>query len=233
VSPSTLLVPVIAGVVATTIGLAPSQATRFPESTILSQASLSEAVALGLRGDVDIVPYFFSELHVGRHPHPRTAVYTPFVRVALAVQTARRRGAVEFDAGSLPDWVTEPTVLVVFGGPCAGAPPCDFHGGQYDDLTPLTYVGIGPLISMPQVAHLSRRADAMATTTVHPFDVFDDLSFLHLIGGPPFEHARVAATFAPEGFQPGWTVFAQWTLPSRSHVLRGGIVTNADLAAWR
>lgn len=202
----------------------PPQAGTFPRSASLTPELIEQAVAEGM-GDAVVAPYrLLSE--IGTPPNQKAAVYTPFIRVALAARAARARGVEAFDAATLPQWVTAPQVLVVFSAPCRDAPPCSYHGFEFDDTTPLMQVSVAP--GIPALAASGRRDIIPAAA------ISTDLSLLGLIGGPPFANARVAATFEPHTFGAGLTVFAAWSLDDgKVIVYSGGRLTEADLRSWR
>jgi hypothetical protein len=211
-----------AGMVMAGLIASPFQAPSLPDSAYLTPESMIQAVALGQKDD--LVPYRLRH-EIGVPPTQKTAVYTPFIRVALAARAAKLRTDTTFDASRLPQWVTAPDVLVVFGAPCASALPCRYGDEEYDRDTPLTQVSVGPLLKTPQAPY--------APGFVKARDISYDLSFLDVLGGPSFSNAMLAARFEPGALKPGLTLFARWTLPSGSLVYSGGVIAEADLRSWR
>jgi hypothetical protein len=212
---SRLLLAVVAGGV-----LVLPQTAGFPASAVLTEALIEAASRDGEAGAV--TPYRFSR-EIGRPPGPKVAVYTPYVRVALAGRHARQQGR-EFDHTALPGWVTEPSVLVVFGAPCAEAPPCRHGDFEFTTGMPVASVAIA---RSPLSPH------APSDAYVQPLAITTDLSLLDELGGVPFPHAQVAATFPASAFQPGLTVFASWGHVFQVLVSSGARITADDLRDWR
>jgi hypothetical protein len=195
------------------------QLPRFPDSVALNPELISLALEEARTGQIR--PY---RLYKGGHRSADAAVYTPFIRVALAAQLAFRRENAELDPADLPTWITEPVVWVVFPPPCLpGCPPAFIHD---DDHRRLGVVGISE--------DMSNRAMPVA----RPIRVLQDMTQFARLGVLPFADASVAAAFQPLLFRSGWTVFALWTFSdSRGSYLGGayssGLIASADLATWR
>jgi hypothetical protein len=217
---SRLLLAVVAGGV-----LVLPQTAGFPASAVLTEALIEAASRDGEAGAV--TPYRFSR-EIGRPPGPKVAVYTPYVRVALAGRHARQQGR-EFDHTALPGWVTEPSVLVVFGAPCAEAPPCRHGDFEFTTGMPVSHAGIAPGVSPSPRPPRAASSDPY----VQPLAITTDLSLLDELGGVPFPHAQVAATFPASAFQPGLTVFASWGHVFQVLVSSGARITADDLRDWR
>lgn len=179
------------------------------------------AVAQGVAAETAVGPYLFQPGNqIGIPGSPSAAVYTPFVRVAMAARVARDNGRT-FDPEDAPEWITAPLIYVVFRSPCPVAPPCTLgtfdYAGQPPDLAAAwteagSYIRPGP--------------DALAQELIH------DLSFLDAIGGLPFEHAVVAAAFQPEQLREGVRLIARWKSPGVIYDV-GGHVTREELRQWR
>ncbi len=196
------------------------QEHTFPQSAYMTPEQVREAMAAGTTADVS--PYRLHD-EIGARPGPTAAVYTPFVRVALAAKAAQRSN----DDGSVPphwpQWVTAPNVIVVFARPC-GAQSCQVDDQTLEDDAPVSQVGIARLMETVELPRSATAFRAVAVTR--------ELAFLDVLGGPPFENAILAATFEPEAFRPGLTVFASWTL-AKTRFYSGGVISANDLRHWR
>jgi hypothetical protein len=180
----------------------------------LVQASIEE----GTTGAVS--PYRL-RAEIGQPSSQRVAIYTPYVRVALAAaQAAREQRPLHVD--DLPAWVTEPVVYVVFRAPCAN-PPCEYEGLRLDPALPPAAVRVGPLLS----------TDNAAESTVDAIKVVHDLSFLNAIGGPPFENAVVMAVFRSEDLRLRTSVYARWDVSATVRAYSGGQIRQDDVRTWK
>ncbi len=193
---------------------------RFPESTVLSGADIEEAVERGRSGDV--APYLINGL--GGGSKPKAAIYTPFVRVALAAaaRLLTYGGAtILFQAG--PQWMASPEVLVVFGRPCPGNSACEAGG-----------VVIDPMAESPTRVYLEQTQPPSSgprpiATPVRVLPLRD----LQWLGAIPVEGPVVAATFSPKDFRAGARVAAEWGRWDSVTFVVGGYLQQADLDTWR
>lgn len=195
---------------------------RFPQSTILSGEDIEEAIERGRNGDV--APYLINGL--GGGSRPKAAIYTPFVRVALAA-AAR---LLTVDGATIlfqvaPQWVASPEVLVVFGRPCLPEGTCDAGG-----------VVIDPLAENPSRVYIKQQvplpASSGAPVVATPIRVIP-LRDLQWLGTIPVEGPVVAATFSPKDFRAGARVAAEWGRWNSVVFVVGGYLQQAELETWR
>jgi hypothetical protein len=195
-----------------------------------SDEIVEAALATGHAGE-KVTPYRLRR-EVGYPRKQQVAIYTKFVRVALAAWTAKSSGK-HITQTSLPKWVTDDSVYVVFASPCPdGVPPCDLPWGRLGRGVAPTRVRIGPLILDDLQRYLPREAANSANSFVNADGVTTNLQFLDAIGGLPFDDAFVVATFNPQDFVPGLGVYALWQFDGIRAVV-GGTVTDVELRAWR
>ncbi len=154
------------------------------------------------------------------------AVYTPFVRVALAAKAAFNTGQ-HLDKETLAPPLLEPVFYVAFRWYCCD----DVHGDQWawHPLEPLDYyIGI-PGQSWGWARNIMAR----------PLWVRGDLSVLNGIGGPPFSDTVLVAGYPMAALsQPSdFVIYREIPNPvnplgpaTDAHV---GRVTVADMQAWR
>lgn len=194
---------------------------RFPQSTVLSGEDIEEAIERGRNGDV--APYLISGLG-GGGGRPMAAIYTPFVRVALAAaaRLLTYDGAtILFQAG--PQWMASPEVLVVFGRPCPGNSACEAGG-----------VVIDPMAESPTRVYLEQTQPPSSgprpmATPVRVLPLRD----LQWLGAIPVEGPVVAATFSPKDFKAGAKVAAEWGHWNSVRWVVGGYLQQAELDTWR
>lgn len=166
------------------------------ESVQLDEASLREAIAFGETSEPE--PYL---LYPGPGPDvdPTMAVYTPFIRVALAAHVARQRGE-HLEVSTLPRWVVERDIHVVIRPADRSAAMARLLFPDDPPLaqTPLTQIG------------LQRRDSKLPLQSIPPRWTTTDLSYLAALGGRPFPDAVAAAAFDPDFMVTGLDVYAWW-----------------------
>jgi hypothetical protein len=194
-------------------------------SSALSQREIAEALADGGRSEeeVPLAPYSLKH-HLGRSRGPNVAIYTPYLRIALASRVAHKDNK-SLAPADLPEWITSPNVLVVFRSPC---PPddCSYAAGarmhNYTRDLPPSVVFSGPHTAADDATRPRTSAVALA----------HDLRFLEAIGGQPFKDAVLAAIFPIEAVRPGASLVARWDF-GMDRVPSGGRITSADTRGWR
>jgi hypothetical protein len=188
----------------------------FPESAQLDDRLLREAVALGESGKPE--PYWLYP-----RPGPRTAnaaVYTPFIRVALAAYAAAQRGE-RLSTGTLPDWVKDPAVhVVVRAQNSSGVHEMFFPDDPPLARTPITQIALVPHGKPP------------GSTFIEPKWLTRDLSYLDAIGGAPFPNAVAAAAFDARAMVQDVDVFGWWR--KENHLFPShGFLDPKEFTNWR
>jgi hypothetical protein len=188
---------------------------EFPASAHLDDASVREAVALGEKRRPE--PYFL-------YPRPgerkaTVAVYTPFIRVALAVHTASQRGA-RVSIGKLPPWILESDVHVVVRPQSTMMAAELFPEDPSLARTPMTMIVLAPPDREPTL-------DGIA-----PKWMTTDLSYLDVIGGAPFADAVAAAAFDAELIVQSVGVYGFWR--KENHFIPShGVLERNEVKHWR
>jgi hypothetical protein len=79
-------------------------------SSGLAQREIAQALADGARSEeeVPLRPYFLNRRY-GRSPGPNVAIYTPYLRVALAARVAHSQKK-RLMAADLPEWIRSPMI---------------------------------------------------------------------------------------------------------------------------
>jgi hypothetical protein len=193
-------------------------------SVELSQQDVAQALADGARNEQDLpLRPFLLERRYGRPPGPTVAIYTPYLRIALASRVAHRQKK-SLTPADLPEWITSPNLLIVFRAPCPSG-NCTYEHTRVHTYTPdmpPSFVFSGPFTT----------TDDHTRPRTPPLGIERDLAFLDVIGGKPFDDAVLAATFAIDTVQPATSLVARWDF-GKDHVFSGGQVTAADLQQWR
>jgi hypothetical protein len=192
----------------------------------------SVIVAASLQGDAKQAIVLrealtFGELHTPRpyilrqNRRENIAVYTPFIRIAMAAHIAKQQGG-HVTAESLPAWVTEPTVYVLVRWPCERDVCTSIDGTETftKDMTPRVSAG-----------RLGGGAPGFDSAT-QPLWVTTDLSNLRALGELPFDGAVAAAGFAPHVLKPDIDFYAWWRKGIHTLVSSGRLEA-AYLQAWR
>ena len=227
--PCTIVQNLVAGLVGLAIttasGLSAQTVSRFPSSTQLDDGAIREAVALGERQKPE--PYWLYP-----KPGPRkttAAVYTPFIRVALAAHTASRRGE-SVAIGKLPMWVLERDVHIVMRPQNTK----NAEAGDPEDAsiahTPMTQIALAPRGRVP--SHNGIPPSVPFLNGIPPKWMTHDLSYLDLLGGVPFADAVAAAAFDPEVMVQDVDVFGWWRKENHffpSH----GFLDPDEMKNWR
>lgn len=161
----------------------------------LDEASLAEAVRLGEVSEP--APYLL--YHDPGSDEATMAVYTPFIRVAMAAHAARKRGG-RVDVTTLPRWVVERDILLVVR-------PADGSAA----MARLLFPADPPLAQTPPTQiGLQRRDSKLPFQSIPPRWTTTDLSYLAALGGRPFPDAVAAAAFDPDLMVTGLDVYAWW-----------------------
>ena len=153
------------------------------------------------------------------------AIYTPFVREAMASRAAAARGE-ELDRSNASGPLADRAVYILLRwGPDDEERARHQTGGRNVELR----AGIMPGIYPPEGPRL-----------IEPLWSTRDLSILKQFGAePPFSDAAIIAAFPREALKPGVFVMAyvksqEGRLKPGSHsVVRGAVITEQDLARWR
>lgn len=183
----------------------------------LDEASLAEAVRLGETSE----PAPWLLYHDPRSDEATMAVYTPFVRVAMAAHAAKRRGG-RLDMTTLPGWVVERGIHVVIRpfSRSAGAASQLFPDDPPLARTPPTHIG------------LQQRDSKVPSRSIPPRWTTTDLSYLAALGGRPFPDAVAAAAFDPDVMVAGLDVYAWWR--KENHFFPSlGLLHPEEMKHWR
>jgi hypothetical protein len=172
----------------------------------LNNAAIEEALALGRESEPS--PYTLHMNLVGTGI--AGAVYTPFVRIAMASHQAHLQGR-DLAAADVPDWLTEPVVYIALRWYCLGT-ECALPS------QPIA-VTIGPFNDPHQAA---------------PLWVSRDVAVLRRFGATPTSPDTVAVASFPVGaIRPNVMVMTcVWTKPDHCDG-RGGVISERDVATWR
>jgi hypothetical protein len=150
----------------------------------LSRATVQEAIAFGLSGDPR--PYLLRharDRNGGTNDVVVAALYTPFLRVAIAARSAREEGRV-LDPNNLPGWLVAPDLLVAVRWYLGE--PCEFEPAMAEPLVTAVPRGAstGPLHS---------------ASGWHPLQVYPGSALLRAQGVPqPFTDVAVVVTYPVE-----------------------------------
>lgn len=192
-------------------------APRLHQSAQLDEASLREAVRCGETSEPE--PYL---LYPGPgQDEPTMAVYTPFIRVAMAAHAARQRGE-RLDVSTLPRWVVERDIHVVVRPANRSAMMARqlFPGDPPLAETPVTQIG------------LQRRDSKLPVQSIPPRWTTTDLSYLEALGGRPFPDAVAAAAFDPDLMVTGLDVYAWWRKQNEFFPSLG-VLNPGEMKNWR
>jgi hypothetical protein len=202
-------------------------------SRAMTSKDVEAAIQWGMQGDPS--PYL---LHISIQPGGGTssavvgAVYTPFLRVALAARLAREKHQ-EFAVSDVqPDWV-EPVVYVAFRWYCCIDPE---HGSDHTTWNPFAsptdYVIAVPgdpvLRPMPSIR-----------VTASPLWIRDDPSLLTSFGGdPPYPDLVLIAGYPMDVLSTSsdFVIYRRWRIATDTAEYVGmlvGRVTSDDLTRWR
>jgi hypothetical protein len=200
-------------------------------SDTLTPKDIDEAIEWGMKGDPS--PYLLH--HAGQptkmNPAIVGAIYTPFLRVALAAKAAREARR-SFTARDVPPSLVEPVAYVALRWYC-----CDRDHGtdpaNFDPSTPFDYK-----IVVPGARVL--RANSSLQVTASPLWVRRDVSLLASFGGDlPYRDVVLVAAYpmsvlsAPCDFVI-YREFPSRNLPQgRDTELRVGRVAPEDVSRWR
>jgi hypothetical protein len=193
-------------------------APGLPRLAQLDEASLRKAVVFGETSRPE--PYLLYP-NPGPRDEATMAVYTPFIRVALAAHAARQRGE-RLDASTLPLWVVERDIHVVVR-------PAD----RSASMARLLFPADPPLAETPitQIG-LQRHGRLHFLDFIPPRWMTTDLSYLTLLGGLPFPDAVAAAAFDPDLLVKDVDVYGWWQKQNEffpSH----GFLNPDDIKSWR
>jgi hypothetical protein len=170
----------------------------------LDPTAIQEALDLG-RGQSEPGPYTLHMNAVGTEV--AGAVYTPFVRIAMASKMAHLQGR-ELTAADLPDWLTEPIVYIALRWYCVDS-DCSLPT-QPIDVT----IGQPPL--------------------TRPLWVSRDFDVLRRFGGEPPSPDIVAVAAFPISVITPNTMVMTCVRPNPSRCDgRAGVITQSDVTTWR
>jgi hypothetical protein len=147
------------------------------------------------------------------------AVYTPFIRVALAAYTATQRGE-RLSVSKLPPWMVETDVHVVVRPQSTTYAPQFFPEDPTLTRTPITQIVLTP------------RGRAPWTDGIPPKWLTTDLSYLAAIGGAPFEDAVAAAAFDPAVMMQNVDVEGFWK-KDNDYIPTQGFLDANEKRNWR
>lgn len=174
------------------------------QSGRLDGAAVQAALELG-RGQSDPKPYTLHMNAAGTGV--AGAVYTPFVRIAMASRMAHLQGR-ELTAADLPDWLTEPVVYIALRWYCVDS-DCGLPT-QPIDVT----IGQPPL--------------------TRPLWVSREFDVLRRFGAEPPSPDIVAVAAFPISLITPNTMVMTCIRPDPSRCDgRAGVITQHDLATWR
>ncbi len=204
-------------------------------SPTLTPRDIDEAIELGLTGDP--TPYLLH--HVGRRPESGVdsmivgAIYTPFLRIALAAKAARDRREDFTPADVKTAWI-EPVVYVAFRWYCCVDLDHGHDLASWDPSKP----PVDYKIAVPGDRVTRGRTGLSVTTS--PLWISHDLSLLASFGGaPPYRDVVLVAAYPMSALatSPDFVIYRE--LPSvidpswKNASLIVGRVTPDDLARWR
>lgn len=185
-----------------------------PKSSYLDVALIRDAIAAGEAGSVR--PYLLRTPNGTRY---NIAVYTPFVRVALAAYTAKRGGS-QTQLEHLPEWLTQPDIHVVIRWPHEQPSRVVPDGTMFDRRMKLTQITVAP------------NGQRNLVDFIRPNWMTTDLSYLDAIGGVPFSDAAGAATFPPELIVANTDVLGWW-YKDNNYFMSSGRIEVSDFLQWR
>jgi hypothetical protein len=202
-------------------------------SDTLTPKDIDEAIRWGMDGEP--TPYLLR--HDGPpgkvNPAIVGAIYTPFLRVALAAKAARSAGR-DFASGDVTPSLIEPVIYVAFRWYCCVDPDHGVDLASWDpSRAPADYQ-----IAMPgdRVA----RSHSRLRVTASPLSISRDISLLARFGGDlPYRDVVLIATYPvsvlPSG--PSFVIYRKWPSPSfpqgKTTSILVGQVTPEDLHRWR
>ena len=168
-------------------GQSPTSAIESPQHA-LSAHDIDEAIDWGRSGEPQ--PYLLR--HIGdspHHPNPVVvgAVYTPFLRVALAAQDAWRRGQM-FTVADVDETLLEPSIYVAFRWYC-----CDRDHPSPDSFRPFDPPD-HQVALVPRTTHSPTPRELASAE--RPLWIRRDISLLDRFGGGlPFSDVVLIAAF--------------------------------------
>jgi hypothetical protein len=201
-------------------------------SSALTPREIDEAIDWGTRGDP--TPYL---LHHSAQPDRINpvivgAIYTPFLRVALAAKAARSAGR-SFDASEVAPSLVEPVFYVAFRWYCCVD---SVHGADlatWDPSTPPTDYKI----AVPGDRFLGSHTQPRVMAS--PLWIKRDLSMLTSFGGDlPYGDVVLIAGYSLNVLSTSsdFVIYRQWhtaTSPTEHTRILVGRVTPDELARWR
>jgi hypothetical protein len=196
----------------------------------LTSKEIDEAIEWGMNGDP--APYLLH--HAGQpgrvNPVIVGAVYTPFLRVALAAKVARQAGRT-FAQSDVSQSLIEPVAYIALRWYCCDRDRND--PASFDPLTPFDYK-----IAAPGDRVLRPNSGLRVTTS--PVWTTRDVSLLASFGGDlPYRDVVLVAAYPMSVFSTACDFVIYRELPSRTvpegryTELRIGRVTPEDLTRWR
>jgi hypothetical protein len=205
---------------------------RAERSDTLAPQDIEEAIKWGMDGDP--TPYLLHHKGLAGKQNPVIvgAVYTPFLRVALAAKAARAAGR-DFTSRDVTRSLIEPVVYVAFRWYCCVDPA---HGNDLDSWDPsrppVDYKIAVPGDRSPGSPSSLRLASPLWTTR--------DTSLLTTFGGaPPYRDVVMLAAYPMAALTNGadFVIYREWGSPNLpeggSASILIGEVTPDDLTQWR
>jgi hypothetical protein len=191
----------------------------------LTRASLDDAIAWGVLEDPQPYP-LRSWSRPGVVGSGRLgAIYTPFLRVALASKAARLAGR-PFDASHVPSAWVEPVVYVAFRWYRVNEDPATFNPFAYTDQQIA-----GPNLKPPTL-------DPALRILTDPLWVSRDLTLLAPFGELPYQDIIVIAAYPLSALTSGhdFVIYREWLEPGHlapSRHIRAGRVLPEEVRRWR
>ncbi len=194
---------------------------------------VEEAIEWGLSGDPS--PYLLRHAG-GVAPNPVIvgAIYTPYLRVALAAKAARAAGQA-FTINDVSPELTEPTIYVAFRWYC-----CDHDrpdASSFNPFEPFDY----QIARVPQTSHLP--TDGELRSAVPPLWIRRDVSLLAGFGGRlPFDDVVLVAAYPVDALTADYDFVIYRQRPtsdsstgqrSLGREIRIGRILRDELARWR
>jgi hypothetical protein len=199
----------------------------------LTRKDIDDAIRWGMDGDP--TPYLLH--HEGPPGNSNSvivgAIYTPFLRVALAAKAARSAGH-DFASEDVTHSLIEPVIYIAFRWYCCVDPD---HGNDLASWNPST-APVDYKIATPgdRVA----RSHSRLRVTASPLSISRDISLLASFGGDlPYRDVVLIATYPVSVLPsaPNFVIYREWPSPSvrqgKTTSILVGKVTPQDVTRWR
>jgi hypothetical protein len=205
---------------------------RAQTSDTLSARDIDEAIKWGMDGDP--APYLLHHKGLPGRANPVVvgAVYTPFLRVALAAKAARSAGR-DFTSRDVTRSLIEPVIYVAFRWYCCVDPD---HGADAESWDP-TRLPVDYKIAMPGDPMAGSHPRLRLTS---PLWVSRDSSLVTSFGGAlPYRDVVFVAGYPMSALTDGanFVIYREWPSPNVAQEPNAtfliGEVTPEDLTHWR